>query len=73
MAMMRWGDWGVHWGWMWLVWALFIGVVVWATVRLTTNRHGSSDDRARAILDERYARGEIDDEEYRRRRRELDR
>ncbi len=71
--MMRWGDWSVHWGWMWLVWALLIGFVVWAVVGLTTTRRGSGDAPARTILNERYARGEIDDEEYRRRRRELER
>lgn len=71
--MMRWGDWSVHWGWMWLFWALLIGFVVWAAVRLATTRQGRGGDPARTILDQRYARGEIDDEEYRRRRRELER
>ena len=67
---MMWGDWGVHWGWMVLVWVVVIGVVVWAVVRITvtTPRRG---DTAQDILDERYARGEIDDEEYERRRRSL--
>ncbi|MGQ0773763.1 MAG: SHOCT domain-containing protein [Pseudonocardiales bacterium] len=42
--------------------------------RLTQNRGTGSPtglSSARQILDERYARGEIDDQEYRRRRAEL--
>ena len=67
---MMWGDGGLHWGWMVLVWVVVVGVVVWAVVRITatTARRGGT---AQDILDERYARGEIDDEEYERRRRSL--
>ena len=59
-------------GWMW-IWSLLVLAVlvalVWLTVRLTGGRlAGPSTSSARKILDERYARGEIDEEEYRRRR-----
>ena len=68
-------------GWMW-VWgaALIIGVLaligglVWAIVSTTAPRRapqagagGSSLAPARQILDERYARGELDTQEYRER------
>jgi putative membrane protein len=68
----------------WIVWLLvpllIIAVVVVLVVALT--RRGPSggsgtvpplNSSARAILDERYARGEIDHEEYVRRRDELGR
>lgn len=62
-------------GWMW-IWPVLILVGVLAlgylAVRLLTgNRPGDrtvARSSAREILDERYARGEIDEEEYRRRR-----
>lgn len=68
----------------WIVWLLvpllIIAAVVVLVVALT--RRGLSEgsgsvappnSSARAILDERYARGEIDHEEYMRRRVELER
>jgi putative membrane protein len=71
---------------MWLWWLLIlIGVVAIAVGLTWAGRRGAGrDDRedrrgprppvstARQILDERFARGEIDEEEYRVRRRELD-
>jgi putative membrane protein len=73
-------------GWMWLWWLLLlIGVPALVVGLLWLGRtgghrvggrgEGASGPRmstARQILDERFARGEIDEEEYRRRRRELD-
>lgn len=63
-------------GWMWLwgplmmaVWIGLIAVVVWAIVRRPDSRPAPPQpgDRAREILAERYARGEIDGDEYRER------
>lgn len=78
-------GWGM--GWVWVVWpVLILGVVVLAVlvVRGATTRtrsHGadpvpprdgeSGRSRAQEILDERYARGEITDEEYQERLRHL--
>lgn len=73
---MMWGF-GFGWVWMILVWLVIIGVIVWAVTRLSP---GSDDPRrhdadeaasARRILDERFARGEIDVDEYRELRDEL--
>lgn len=70
--MMMWSGWGLHWAWMLVAWVVVIGLVIWAVARLVpTSPSGRAG--ARRILDERYARGEIDEEEYRRRRGELDR
>ena len=66
-------------GWMWLWPALVVvGLLVigYVAVRLVQGRQGpsptgsdlASASAARRILDERYARGELDDEEYQRRR-----
>lgn len=73
MMMWGWGS-GLGWIWMILVWALVIGGVVWVVTQLSTRnstpgRDGA--DNARRILDERFARGEIDEDEYRRIRDEL--
>lgn len=65
-------------GWFW-VWPLLvlIGLVLlgYLAYQMVQNRVASgapgSPRSARQILDERYARGEIGDEEYRARRAEL--
>lgn len=67
-------------GWMWLWWLLIlvgVAAIVFGLVR--TGRPGAagggtaqSASTARQILDERFARGEIDEDEYRTRRRALD-
>jgi putative membrane protein len=64
-------------GWMW-IWPLLVVVglliVGYVVVRLTAGRPSSDTSRpdtglnARRILDERFARGEIDEDEYQRRR-----
>jgi putative membrane protein len=66
-----WGPWGPGGGWMWLwgpfmmaLWAAAIAAVIWLVVRGTGPRERSSADRARQILAERYARGEISGDEY---------
>lgn len=69
------------WGGMWfgpifmfLVPLALIVLVVWLIRAMIGGNANASrrDDSARQILDERYARGEIDDEEYQRRRSALD-
>ena len=68
---------GMHeWSWLWFVipalfWVSVVGAGAWAMGRATDwrGRHGGYD--ARAILDRRYADGDIDREEYERRRRDL--
>ena len=63
------GDWG--WG-AWLAMSLmmlaFLAVAIWVFLSVT---HTSSDDRRDSgedILADRFARGEIDENEYRHRR-----
>ena len=69
------GDWNGHhdggMGWGWLVMLILIVLVVAVTVLLV--RHFSAGGRsgrdgAEQVLAERFARGEIDEEEFRKRR-----
>ncbi|WP_246247961.1 MULTISPECIES: SHOCT domain-containing protein [Micromonospora] len=54
------------WIWSLLVLAVLAGLV-WFVVRMP-GPDRASPGTARRILDERYARGEIDEDDYRRRR-----
>jgi len=48
---------------MLLVWGLIIWLVVWLVRSFSTDR-AAKEKSARQILDERFAKGEIDREEY---------
>jgi len=75
------GGWGIFGIMGTLVPLLFFGgliaVLVWAVVRITANRQGggteprAGGDSAEEVLRQRFARGEIDAEEYDERRRIL--
>ena len=66
---MMWGY-GMWWGG--LIWLALIGLLVWALV--ATSRPGRpTRPTALDILEERFARGEIDAETYRSTRTELER
>ena len=67
---------GAHWAFwqaslMWVGMIAFWGLLIWAVYALITAARKPSQDRgdgdgARRILDERLARGEIDEAEYHR-------
>lgn len=63
-------------GWAWLlVWVLFLavlGVGVVFLVRSLTDRGDRAGSRAMVILEERFARGEIDRDEFEERKRALE-
>jgi putative membrane protein len=68
------GDDGEHWSFVfpffWLLWLGVIATVFCVVFRGKSRRwHGS--DRAKAILAERFARGEISGEEFRERLEQL--
>lgn len=72
------GPWGVGVGWTWLWWLLLlVGVAALVgglalAMRSRSGRTTGQGSTAREILDVRFARGEIDEDEYRQQRRELD-
>lgn len=67
-------------GWIGIVWpqlvVIGLGVLIYLGYRLIAPSREDpltgNISSARRILDERYARGEIDEQEYRRRRNEID-
>ncbi len=68
-------GWGMGWIWIWPVLVL-VGLVVLGYVGMRLAQGGRSappgnSSTARQILDERYARGEIDEDEYQHRRSAL--
>jgi putative membrane protein len=75
---MMWNGWGSGPGWIgWLAmtlsmvvfWGGLILLVIWAARQFSPGSRRSSD--AQAILEERFARGEIDREEFDRRKAAL--
>ncbi len=51
-----------------LFWLLIVGAIIWGIVHFSRRQaDATGDNRSLAILRERYARGEIDDDEYERR------
>ena len=69
-------DWGGGWGMILWPFYLVIWLAIIALVIRWTGAAGQGSSRttstARDILDERFARGEIDDDEYEKRRRILE-
>jgi putative membrane protein len=57
--------------WMALLWVGVILLVVWAVRGADDRGPSARGDRALGILEERFARGEVDAEEFAVRRREL--
>jgi putative membrane protein len=68
--MMMWGIGAGLW-WMPLVWLALLAVTVWLVVGLVRPTTPRSDSRALGILEERFARGESDRDEFESRRDEL--
>ena len=69
------GDFGMGFGgvFMWLFWILAIIVIVWAVMIVAGGRKEPSAKQKTAldILKERYAKGEIDDQEFAQKRKDL--
>lgn len=69
------GGWGAN-GWLWMLvpllfWGGLLAAIVWAIARVFPDRRQdrppeTSGDRAEEVLRERFARGEVDADEYER-------
>ncbi len=72
--MMNFGYGGFSMMFMWLIFVVLVAVVVYVAVRLATSRTASETggtETALEILKKRYARGEIDEEEFEQRKEKL--
>ena len=57
-------------GFMWLFWILLLVAIIWAikAMAFADRRNGRAEKSPLEILEERLARGEIDEEEFERRK-----
>ncbi len=64
-----------HWfggGFMWIFWILLILAIIWVVKAVTSGTTSANQQKsALEILRERYARGELDHEEFERRKKDL--
>ncbi len=71
--MYGWGG-AEHMAGMWLWWIIGIGVlvaIIWLLARTSSSTGGGAAQSAEEILKRRYAKGEIDEDEYSRRLEDL--
>lgn len=70
------GGYGMGMGWWWIIGLIIIVAVVWAIVKgLNQNKQPMNQNTGKSALDilkERYARGEIDKEEFEERKKNLE-
>jgi len=68
-------GWGMGMGWWWIIGVIIVVIVVWVVVKGMNQNNQSANQRtgktAMDILKERYARGEIDKEEFEERKKDL--
>ena len=71
------GGWGLFggavglWGLLWM--GLLIAVPLYLIYVLLNRESGGNDEQPLSVLRERYARGELSDDEFDRRRKQLER
>ncbi len=67
-----WPAWGMGWGW--IISFLLIVAIVWIVVRITSQNRSLKPPESKSALDilkERYAKGEIDKDEFDKRKSDL--
>lgn len=71
---MMWGNQGCMGGFMWIFWiAIIVGIILLVKWIVQQNRPGGQQQRENSleILKKRYARGEIDKEEFEQKKKDL--
>jgi putative membrane protein len=74
--MMGGGNWGLFggamglWGLLWM--GLLVGVPLYLVYSLLDRGSGGTDERPLSVLRDRYARGELSDEEFETRRENIE-
>ncbi len=69
---MMWGGWGMGWIFMIIFWGLLIvGLIFLIRYFMGATKAGKGEETALEILKKRYARGEIDKEEFEQKKRDL--
>jgi putative membrane protein len=72
LAHAGWGPGGWWWGpFIPLLWVAFIATAAWFVIRVAGPHRRRAVDRGREVLAERFARGELDADEYRERLSQL--
>jgi len=68
-------GWGMGMGWWWIIGLIIVIAVIWMIVKSMNRGTGSTTQSpgksALDILKERYAKGEIDKEEFEKRKKDL--
>jgi putative membrane protein len=65
-------GWGM--GWWWIIGIICIAAIVWLVVKAMNNNSGSTNLQGKSAIDilkERYAKGEINKDEFEERRKDL--
>ena len=67
---------GQHWfggGFMWIFWIVLIVAIFWGAKVMSSSGKNTSDNKKSALdtLKDRYAKGEIDKEEFEQKRKDL--
>ena len=67
-------GWGMGMGWWWIIGIIVLIAIIWPVVQGINRKNNiprESEKSALDILKERYARGEIDKQEFEERKRDL--
>ena len=68
---MMWGGWGLGWIFMIVFWGLLIAGLIFLIRWLVGMTRSRKEESALDILKKRYARGEIDQEEFEKRKKDI--
>ena len=67
-------GWGMGMGWWWIIGLIIVIAVVWMIVKGMNQNNSASQSPGKSALDilkERYAKGEIDKQEFEERKKDL--